>query len=261
MLFLVPGIDNFTDENLILGIHYFDSVTDLLSKVASNPELILLDEEGPLNSNENRDENKNKIHLYLRPKLPGLNSDPIKFTIIDTSIVQGEGPFKLRTVRCLPFDNTTNGVNALSNYPDKSQSNKSAIEDTRSQHKLKDCSVPLPKRRRLTACKKEYTSCRTKKCKDRENVENGSLCSHVQDTNQMICPKEVLKKEELEPVVYENTENEGLNGTNGRRHGTRNRPPTTKALESLALGLLGTKRRKKNNGMKSISSVPTCLVS
>ena len=91
LLFLVPGIDNFTDENLILGIHYFDSVTDLLSKVASNPELILLDEEGPLNSNENRDENKNKNHLYLRPKLPGLNSDPIKFTIIDTSIVQGEG--------------------------------------------------------------------------------------------------------------------------------------------------------------------------
>lgn len=254
-LFLVPGIDNFTGESLILGVHYFNSVTDLLSKVATNPELILLDEEGPLNPNENRAENKNKNQLYLSPKLPGLSSDPIKFTVIDTSIVQGEGPFKLGAVRCLPFDNTTNGVNALSNHPGKSQSDNSAVEDARSQHKVKDCLAPLPKQRRFIACKKDTKSYRLKKSEDSDNDENGSLWSHGQDTNQMICPKELLKKEELETLAL------GLNGTNGRRHGTRNRPPTTKALESLALGLLGTKRRKKNNGMKSISSVPTCLVS
>lgn len=247
LLFLIPGIGNFTGENLILGIHYFNSVTELLSKVASNPELILLDEEGPLNPNEN----KNNNHLYLRPKLLGLNSDPIKFTIVDTSIVQGEGPFRIRAVRCLPFDNTVNDVNALSNHPGKSQSIKSSTEDARSQPKLKDCSAPLPKRRRLTACNQEMKNSQMKKPEGHENDENGSLLSNGHDTKQKICPKEVLKKEKLEPVVDTNTDNEGIYGTNGRRHGTRNRPPTTKALESLAMGLLGTKRRKMNNETKS----------
>ncbi|XP_038998294.1 uncharacterized protein LOC120123480 [Hibiscus syriacus] len=46
LLFLMPGVKKFLRRKLVKGNRYFDSVSDVLSKVASEPTLIELDSEG-----------------------------------------------------------------------------------------------------------------------------------------------------------------------------------------------------------------------
>jgi hypothetical protein len=41
LVFLVPGIKRFSRNKLTKGTHYFDSVSDVLKKVAANPVLKL----------------------------------------------------------------------------------------------------------------------------------------------------------------------------------------------------------------------------
>ncbi|KAF2289194.1 hypothetical protein GH714_029343 [Hevea brasiliensis] len=45
LVFLIPGIKKFSRRKLVKGNHYFDSVTDVLNKVASDPALLELDVE------------------------------------------------------------------------------------------------------------------------------------------------------------------------------------------------------------------------
>ncbi|KAL0414716.1 UNVERIFIED_CONTAM: hypothetical protein Sradi_1673300 [Sesamum radiatum] len=45
LVFLMPGVKKFSRRKLVKGDHYFDSVTDVLSKVAKDPGLIELDAE------------------------------------------------------------------------------------------------------------------------------------------------------------------------------------------------------------------------
>ncbi|URE00841.1 hypothetical protein MUK42_20187 [Musa troglodytarum] len=118
LVFLIPGVKKFSRKKLLKGNHYFDSVSDVLSKVASDPRLLELDTEGATGSSTAQDENERapstnldqngllgrKHHCYLRPKVPICNSEFMKFTIVDTSLVQGEGPFKVRELKTLPTD-------------------------------------------------------------------------------------------------------------------------------------------------------------
>ena len=100
-IFLIPGIDSFPREDLIKGIHYFDFVTDLLSKVASDPNLICFSKNG---ENDDINNNENSSSCF-RPKLRNGELNLVKFTVIDTSIVDGEGvPCKIRALRSLPLD-------------------------------------------------------------------------------------------------------------------------------------------------------------
>ncbi|KAJ9131431.1 hypothetical protein P3X46_035091 [Hevea brasiliensis] len=43
IVFLIPGVKKFSKRKLVKGNHYFDSVSDVLSKVASEPKLIELE--------------------------------------------------------------------------------------------------------------------------------------------------------------------------------------------------------------------------
>ncbi|MBA0652912.1 hypothetical protein Goklo_020134 [Gossypium klotzschianum] len=119
LVFLIPGVKKFSRRRLVKGNHYFDSVTDVLNKVASEPGLLELEIKVPEGSRENK-ENKwepvinqapdfvvNKHNRYLKPRNSGCNRDVMKFMIVDTSLVQRDEQFKVRELRSLPLEATS----------------------------------------------------------------------------------------------------------------------------------------------------------
>nr|GMD72200.1 uncharacterized protein LOC109174961 [Ipomoea batatas] len=112
LVFLMPGVKKFS-RKLVKGNHYFDSVTDVLGKVASEPSLLVLDTEDHL-GNKNQEENEGhhgvkmesddlppvRCHSYLQPRTPNERTDDIKFTVVDTSLCDGK-PYKVRDLKSL----------------------------------------------------------------------------------------------------------------------------------------------------------------
>ncbi|XVE73276.1 hypothetical protein DITRI_Ditri11bG0104600 [Diplodiscus trichospermus] len=118
LVFLLPGIKKFSRRRLVKGNHYFDSVSDVLNKVASEPELLELEIEVP-GSKENKENNRdpmmkrdpdfltNRRNCYLKPRNSLCNREVMKFTIVDTSLVQGTEHSKIRELRSLPLEVTS----------------------------------------------------------------------------------------------------------------------------------------------------------
>ncbi|KAK7363595.1 hypothetical protein VNO77_05743 [Canavalia gladiata] len=114
LVFLVPGVKKFS-RKLVKGNHYFDSVSDVLGKVASDPELIELETNAD-NDCTSKDENgwtkDTKLdrenspdqprHCYLKVKTPNRSTDVMKFTVVDTSLAN-EKMTKVRELRSLPY--------------------------------------------------------------------------------------------------------------------------------------------------------------
>ncbi|XP_051207330.1 uncharacterized protein [Lolium perenne] len=100
LVFIVPGIKKFSRKKLTKGTHYFDCTTDVLKKVATDPSLLELE----IDSTDNgASAHKN---AWTTSQDGPLNDDMelLVFTVIDTSLVQGERPFKVRALRSLPAD-------------------------------------------------------------------------------------------------------------------------------------------------------------
>lgn len=124
LVFLVPGVKKFSKKKLVKGNQFFDSVSDVLSKVASDPTLLEFDIEGVKDCSSVKEENgwgvDAKTHRngssnhqrlsYMHPRLPNCNSDCMKFTVVDTSLVQREGSFRVMEVKSLPSDSPSNYV-------------------------------------------------------------------------------------------------------------------------------------------------------
>jgi hypothetical protein len=114
LVFLIPGIKKFSRRKLVKGNHYFDSVRDVLHKVASDPGLLEL-EIGVDNDCRSKEENgwtdETKLdqedfpdqqrHCYLKPRIPSRNTDVLKFTVVDTSLADGKTT-KVRELRSFP---------------------------------------------------------------------------------------------------------------------------------------------------------------
>ncbi|KAK8718082.1 hypothetical protein V6N13_045328 [Hibiscus sabdariffa] len=140
LVFIVPGVKKFSRRRLVKGDHYFDSVSDVLNKVASEPGLIELEIEGPKGSGAGEDlENqldpvikqdpdinstKDKRNCYLKPRKSGCNRDLMKFTIVDTSLVKGAEGSKVRELRSLPLE-----VTSLSTYSSISSDSEEDTSD------------------------------------------------------------------------------------------------------------------------------------
>eukprot|EP01018_Ginkgo_biloba_P002446 Gb_15954 [translate_table: standard] len=117
LVFLVPGVQKFSRRILVKGIHYFDSVSEVLSRVASEPRL--LDPPPQITGNGVKPEClwtaeiiEEQNHLqdppcYLRPKYRTHELESFVFTVVDTSLVsQGEEPARFRQNKTLPADDT-----------------------------------------------------------------------------------------------------------------------------------------------------------
>ncbi|GMJ11778.1 hypothetical protein like AT1G09040 [Hibiscus trionum] len=116
LVFLIPGVKKFSRRKLVKGNHYFDSVSDVLSKVASEPTLIELDSEGDCMrscSDKNRcipgessDQDDPAYHkpCYLKPLVSIYSSNHTKFTVVDSSLIHGGKASKMRELRYSPID-------------------------------------------------------------------------------------------------------------------------------------------------------------
>ncbi|KAL5209900.1 hypothetical protein ABZP36_005523 [Zizania latifolia] len=104
LVFVVPGIQRFSRSELTKGTHYFDSVSDVLKKVAADPILLEI-EVDVMGNGVTVEKNGCDTDLKLNQdvSLDGYHELP-KFTIIDTSLVQGEEPSQVRELRNLPAD-------------------------------------------------------------------------------------------------------------------------------------------------------------
>ncbi|KAI3950440.1 hypothetical protein MKW92_014016 [Papaver armeniacum] len=116
LVFLIPDVKKFSRKRHVKGNHYFDSVTDVLDKVVSDPTLLDVEvEEAPI-EDDNKEAHEwatemdqdihsdHQRHCYLKPPLSSSNSDLVKFTVVDTSLINGERPFKMRDLRTLPVE-------------------------------------------------------------------------------------------------------------------------------------------------------------
>lgn len=122
LVFLMPGIKKFSRRKLAKGEHYFDSVSDVLAKVASEPELLVLeaDETRPTSSkgengwavevnsddddDDDQDSSDHERHCYLKPRVSAGLSNLMKFTVVDTSLANEDNPYRVRELRSLPLE-------------------------------------------------------------------------------------------------------------------------------------------------------------
>ncbi|KAI4345434.1 hypothetical protein L6164_012559 [Bauhinia variegata] len=102
LVFILPGVKKFS-RKLVKGNHYFDSVSDVLSKVASDPELLELETVADNDcTNKDREHSPDQQrHCYLKPRTPNRSTDVMKFTVVDTSLAC-ENMGKVRELRSLP---------------------------------------------------------------------------------------------------------------------------------------------------------------
>ncbi|OIV95413.1 hypothetical protein TanjilG_06282 [Lupinus angustifolius] len=147
LVFIVPGVKKFS-RRLVNGKHYFDSVSDVLTKVASEPGLIETEIQAT-DGSEDRENGHEKLYLegvsnkaqncYLQPHSSKCGQDVTKFTIVDTSVVHGMGQSKVRQLRSLPFE--TVSVSTISSC--SSESEKNATGDSENQAEQANSSYPI----------------------------------------------------------------------------------------------------------------------
>ena len=116
LVFLIPGVEKFSRRKLVKGDHYFDSVSDVLSKVVAEPNILVLEEEAKVGScnEEEPEKGSNEDDLsddhrqcYLKPRSATYNKDHIKFMVIDTSLVHGGKPSDLRELKYVPVNSVS----------------------------------------------------------------------------------------------------------------------------------------------------------
>lgn len=121
LVFLVPGIEKFS-RRLVRGNQYFDSVHEVLKNVASNPDVLELDNEAAKGREEESAKfnevdmlNKQHRHYLLPHRSTNGDIDLMKFTIVDTSMlhVAEAEQSKVRKPRSLPVQ--TESISTPSN--------------------------------------------------------------------------------------------------------------------------------------------------
>jgi len=116
LVFLIPGVEKFSRRKLVKGHHYFDSVSDVLSKVVAEPNILVLEEEakvgscneeGPEKGSNEDDVSDDHRQCYLKPRSSTYHKDHIKFMVIDTSLVHGGKPSDIRELKSMPVNSVS----------------------------------------------------------------------------------------------------------------------------------------------------------
>ncbi|CDY31115.1 BnaA08g26650D [Brassica napus] len=115
IVFIVPGVKEFSRGELVKGDDYFDSVSDILTKVAMEPELLEFETGGEIkegdanaeNSSEQSDEGSSpsdkQKHRYLKSPCSNRGSLQMNVTVVDTSLVAGGKLCDLRNLNTEPL--------------------------------------------------------------------------------------------------------------------------------------------------------------
>ncbi|KAK7293181.1 hypothetical protein RJT34_16043 [Clitoria ternatea] len=127
LVFLIPGIKKFS-RKLVKGDHYFDSVSDVLSKVVAEPNLLELEGEAKVGSCSDKEQEKgsDKDHqCYLKPRAS--TAVHIKLMIVDTSSVHRGKASNLMEFKSLPVNSVRKvEVNAFGKAYKKAKNTKKA---------------------------------------------------------------------------------------------------------------------------------------
>lgn len=147
LVFLIPGVKKFSKRKLVKGNHYFDSISDVLNKVASDPGLLETEiqaTEGSSDGGKRQDKrdvdglpNGQQCH-YLQSRSK-CNEDLAKLTIIDTSMVHNMDQRKVRQMRSLSFQ--TMSISTISSC--SSESERDTSEDSEDQLEQANPSSPI----------------------------------------------------------------------------------------------------------------------
>ncbi|KAF7818230.1 uncharacterized protein G2W53_023685 [Senna tora] len=139
LVFLTPGVKKFSRWKLVKGNHYFDSVSDVLNKVASEPGLLESEvqvSDGGVDRVKRQEKqdldgvsNKQQCH-YLQPL--SSNCNQMKFTIVDTSLVCDLEKRKVRELRSLPIQNMNMSTLMSESEQDTSEDTEDQAEQTNS---------------------------------------------------------------------------------------------------------------------------------
>ncbi|KAL5135670.1 hypothetical protein HKD37_03G008524 [Glycine soja] len=151
LVFLVPGVKKFSRRKLIKGDHYFDSISDVLNKVASDPGLLETESqatEGSVDREKTEDKgdlegvpNREQVH-YLQSQSSKSYQDLTKFTIVDTSMVHDMNQRKVTQMRSLPFQTIS-----VSTIPScSSESEQDTSEESEDQAEQDNASSPIEDR-------------------------------------------------------------------------------------------------------------------
>uniref|UniRef100_A0A1J3CTN6 SANT domain-containing protein n=1 Tax=Noccaea caerulescens TaxID=107243 RepID=A0A1J3CTN6_NOCCA len=149
LVFLIPEANKFSRRKMSKGNHYFDSLTDVLNKVALDPTLLELksDEDRekieeeikndpPINLDEFDDDSsptKKKKKRYLQPRTKTRKSqDVTMFTIVDSSEANGVEGCTLKELRSLPVE-TGNSTATSPSYLSESEDNLSEESENKAE--------------------------------------------------------------------------------------------------------------------------------
>jgi len=149
LVFLIPGVKTFSRRKLVKGDHYFDSVSDVLSKVVAEPNLLDLeeakvvsfDDEEPESGSSKDDDSDSDSQCYLKPRASTYNTDQIKFTVIDTSLVHEGKPSDLREFKPVPVNSVVNVADTHEEAKHMSKVNHNKDISENIGQKLTDTSV------------------------------------------------------------------------------------------------------------------------
>uniref|UniRef100_A0A6N2N9D5 SANT domain-containing protein n=1 Tax=Salix viminalis TaxID=40686 RepID=A0A6N2N9D5_SALVM len=243
LVFLIPGIKKFSRRKLVKGDHYFDSVSDVLNKVASDPTLLELDigedkgdgskEEAAWNDKTNLDQGDfpgQQRHCYLKPRTPSCASNAMMLTVVDTSLANGETK-KVRELRSLPVGlmNISNSRSVSEDSDD--DSSKESTDDSDSSDNL--CSD----KNKSTMAKTTKNDLDKGVFSDREAVEYNALKQSfpINGSGFTKAPEEIPEDQKADKYVDMQMKRAIKRQTNRRvRHGDRNLfAPVAKRLQIL----------------------------
>ncbi|EOA28773.1 hypothetical protein CARUB_v10025005mg [Capsella rubella] len=151
LVFLIPEVKKFSRRKMSKGNHYFDSLTDVLKKVALDPKLLELktDEDlekkvgkeedikndPPINLEEFDDSSPNskKKKRYLQPRSKTSKiQEVVMFTIVDTSEANGVVGSTLKELRSLPIETGSSIANSP-DYLSESEDNMSEESENKAE--------------------------------------------------------------------------------------------------------------------------------
>ncbi|GJS24304.1 hypothetical protein Tco_0452936 [Tanacetum coccineum] len=258
LVFLPPDVEKFSKRGLEKGSQYFDSLTEVLNKVASHPHLL-----GPKPDQDKLVKSHAKQDVKVR-ELTCLQSSGPADAQASSSVTVETKQVTTEEAQNKDVNHKTANIHGVSNSPDCETSEVNNCQPVR---KLKLVFKQKPKEHQVSDIRNDDSRGEDESMKDprpekkRRSIVLGlnnpqvgpySLVSTKQSAKQSVSPATVCNQGEL------------LNGaSNGQRHSTRNRPLTTKALESLANGLLDpeTKRKRSDDTTRKRVRAKTALVS
>ncbi|XP_076907670.1 uncharacterized protein LOC143564205 [Bidens hawaiensis] len=228
LVFLAPGVTKFS-RSLEKGSQYFDSMTDVLNKVAAEPHLL---EDQPLPDQ------------LVDPRVkqrPDDEQDLMKYTIVDTSLVRPV------TVVSEPADmQASTSVSEETEHDTTEESQNEDAEDKDST--VCEMNNPEPVRKLKLVFKhktkrQQVNSITINSASDDDEKKRTRI---VMDSNNPRAGPDTDgdKQSDLTETTTNNQTELLSAGTNGQRQSRRSRVLTTKAVEALANGFLTPKKRR-----------------